>query len=290
MEWYLIALISAFFSAVAAILEKKILFKRKALSMCFVLAIFNLILCLPFFFFVNYSLVSGVALGVLFFKSVLAALAFLLVMRGVRELDISRALPLLVLTPALVAVFAFLFLGEALTLMEISGMVLILVGTYILQISGDKSFWAPVKVFLNSRGNYYLLAALALYTTTAVLDKLLLGGYKIPLNAFMGFGHLFVAIIVLVFSMIYFDKKEIKNSFKFSWMLIGVLALVTVIYRYSQYYAVSVAPVALVIAIKRMAVFFAVLFGGMLFRDENLWIRVFATVLMVAGAVLIILA
>jgi len=100
---------------------------------------------------------------------------------------------------------------------------------------------------------------------------------------------LFFAIIFFILGFIFLRDGEIKSSFKFSWKIIGVLALATIVYRYSQYYAVSVAPVALVLALKRTAVFLAVLFGGVLFKDKNLLERVVATGLMILGAVLIIM-
>lgn len=289
MEWYLVALVAAFFSACAAILEKKILFREKALSLSFILGLFNLILAIPFFFFIDYGMVSYSALGVLFFKSVLGALAFLLVMQGIKSLEISEALPLLVLTPGLVAFFAWIFLGDSLKIIEIVGMIFLLFGTYILQINRRRGIWAPVKAFIKTKEHYYIFGALILFTTTSVLDKALLGGFKVPLNAFFGFQHLFFAFVFLLLALVYSNKKELRNSFKFSWSLIGVLAVVTIIYRYSYLYAVKIAPVALVLSIKRVSVFFAVLIGGTLFQDRNLLRRVVAAGMMIIGAVLIIM-
>ena len=289
MEWYIIALISAFFSAVAAILEKKILFKEKALSMTFILGIFNLILSIPFFFFVDYALVSALALGVLFFKSVLGAMAFLFIMKGIKNLEISKALPLLVLTPGLVAFFAFIFLGESLKLIEIGGMILLLPGSYFLQLGKGRGLMFPLKSFIQDKGNYYILIALALFTTTSILDKALLKNFKLPLNAFFGFQHLFFAIIFVFLAIIYFRDINFKESLKFSGKFIALLAVITIVYRYAHLYAVKIAPVALVLSIKRISVFFAVLVGGTLFKDQNLIRRIIATVMMIIGAILIII-
>jgi len=289
MEWYIIAFVAAFFSASAAIIEKKILFKEKALSLSLILALFNLVLAIPFFFFVDYTLISGLALGVLFFKSILGAVAFLFVMKGIKNLEISKALPMLVLTPGLVAFFAFIILGESLKLVEIGGMVLLLGGTYVLQLGSQRGFWSPWKSFIKVKGNYYIIFALVLFTVTSILDKALLQNYKVPLNAFMGFQHLFFVIVFVFLAIIYSRDVSLKKSFKFSWKLIAVLAVITITYRYSYLYAVKIAPVALVLSIKRISVFFAVLIGGKLFQDRSLVRRVIATAVMVAGAVLIVM-
>ena len=105
----------------------------------------------------------------------------------------------------------------------------------------------------------------------------------------IGFQHLFFALVFFVFVLFVSDWKELKRTFKISWKFIGVLALVTIVYRYAHLSAVKIAPVALVLAIKRISVLFAVLIGGVMFKDGNLFRRIIATAMMVAGAVLIII-
>jgi drug/metabolite transporter (DMT)-like permease len=288
IEWYILALISAFFSAAAAIFEKKALFKERAVTFSTLFALFNLLLAIPFFFFINYSLLTTSGLVVVFVKSILESLAFLCVMIGLKNLEISKALPLLVLTPGLIAIFAFLILGEALTSIEIIGLILLLVGTYILQLKSRQGFFDPWKSFLKSKGYYYIIASLVLFTTTSILDKAVLKNFKVPLNAFMGFQHLFLGIIFLIYLLISTNPQEFKLTFKRSWKIIFAISIFTIIYRYSQYSAVKVAPVALVIAIKRISVFFAIVIGGRLFKDHNLLQRTIATAIMTLGAILII--
>ena len=290
MEWYIIALLAAFFSASAAILEKKVLFKEKALSLSLILALFNLILVIPFFFFIDYASLSASGLSVLFFKSILGAIAFLFVMKGIKNLDISKALPLLVLTPGLVAFFAFIILGEPLQPIEIGGMILLLGGTYVLQLRKKEEILEPVEESLKPRGHHYIILALILFTVTSILDKALLKNYKVPLDAFIAFQHLFFAIIFISLAIMYSKNIDLKKSFKVSWKLISALAIITIIYRYSYLYEISIAPVALVLSIKRISVFFAVLIGGKLFKDLSLKRRVIATAIMIIGAVLIITA
>ena len=288
IEWYFLALISAFFSATAAIIEKKVLFKEKALGFSVALALLNLIIAIPFFFFINFSTLTTAGLLVLFIKSFLGALAFLCVMIGIKNLEISKALPLLVLTPGLVAIGALIFLKESLSQLEILGMILLLGGTYVLQLKGKQTITSPWKSFIKSKGNLYIIGALLLFTITSILDKALLKNFKVPVNAFMGFQHLFLAIIFIIFILSTGKTNQLKPVFKNSLKYMIILALITITYRYTQILAVKAAPVALVLSIKRISVFFAVLIGGSLFKDHNLLTRVIATAIMVVGAVLII--
>jgi drug/metabolite transporter (DMT)-like permease len=289
IQWYSLALIAALFSATAAILEKKILFKQKALAMSTALAIFNLLLAIPFFFFISFASITSVSLGVLFFKSILGAFAFLFVMLGIKNLEISKALPLLVLTPGLVALFAFLILGESLTLLQILGLILLLIGTYVLQLKPKQKLFNTFKQALTSKGNHYIFFALILFTITSILDKALLKNFKLPINAFMGFQHLFLGIIFLVIIIFSKNTASLKPTFKQAGLMIFILAIITITYRYTQISAVKIAPVALVLALKRISVFFAVIIGGTLFKDHNLLIRILATIIMIAGAVLVII-
>jgi len=290
MTWYILALISALFSAVAAITEKKSLFKQNALSFSFILAIFNLIIAIPFFFFIQYNLLSIPGLAVLFFKSILGAIAFLCVMLGIKNLEISKALPLLVLTPGLVAILAFISLGEALNIQEIMGMAFLLIGIYVLELKKGQNLLSPWRAIVKSKGGRYIIYALILFTITSVLDKVVLKNFKVPVNSFFAFQHLFLAIIFLIIVLSYKDLKSIRETLKsfklYKWIILT--SIFTVIYRYAQIFAVKLGPVALVLSIKRISVFFAVIIGGTLFRDKNIIRRTIATIILIIGAILIV--
>ena len=290
IAWYILALIAALFSASAAIVEKKVLFKEKALSFSTTLAIFNLILAIPFFFFIDQSKLTTINLLVLFFKSILAALAFLCVMIGIKNLELSRALPLLVLTPGLVAITAFLVLGESLGLLQIQGLILLLIGTYLLQLGEHEKPEGPFQHFKKAKGHRYIIFALILFTITSILDKALLSKFNLPLNAFMGFQHLFLGIIFLAFVLIKGNIKDLKPTFKGSWRWILLLAVFTITYRYVHLSAIKASTsVALVLALKRVSVFFAALVGGKIYKEHDLVKRAIATLIMIIGAVLVIL-
>jgi len=286
--WYALSLSSALFSAFAAIIQKKVLFRQTALGFSTLLSIFNLILAIPFFFLIDFSSLPLSGIFVLFFKSVLAAGAFYCVMAGIKNLELSRALPLLVLTPGLVAFFAFIFLQEPLTKIEIIGIFLLIIGTYTLSLKPKQKLKTPFKEIIKPKGFYFIITALALFTISSILDKALLKNFNLPLNAFMGFQHLFFAFIFLIIILCLTKTKEVQKAFKKSWKFILIIAFFTIIYRYTHLQAISMAPVALALSIKRISVFIAVVLGGTLFKEHNLFRKIFATITMTIGAILII--
>ncbi|MGD1007074.1 MAG: DMT family transporter [Ignavibacteriaceae bacterium] len=290
MTWFFIALLSAILSAFAAITQKKVLFNRGALEFSYLLSVANLILSIPFFFAINYSHLNSVNMTVLFAKSVIGVGAFLCVMIALKNLNISNALPLLALTPGFVAVFAFLLLGESIKSSEVFGLVCLIAGTYILESKSLKDILFPLNIFIKSKYYRYILLALLLFTASSIMDKLLLIRLNLTPVALIAIQHFYFAVL---FAAVYFyyDYKtkppKISVKRKDLWWII-LISLLTIGYRYTQVVAVSIASVAIVLAVKRTSVFWATIIGGRIFKEEHLLKKTFAVIFIVAGAILIL--
>ncbi|HVO73841.1 MAG TPA: EamA family transporter, partial [Ignavibacteriaceae bacterium] len=265
MNWFLLAFISAVFSAASAISEKKSLFSLDALSFSFLVSIITLLFSIPFFLLANYSDVFSFSMLVLFIKSILGSAAFLFVMLSVKNLDISEALPLLALTPGLVAFFGIFLINDYLTPVEWLGILLMVAGSYILEMKKNtRSFLDPFKSLFNFSKYSYVFIALILFTVTSLLDRILLKNYNLPPYTFMAFQQLFYAFI---FAGVFLIKKRSVNSSigsiaKNTIYLVIIVSVFTVIYRYTQIEATKLAPAALVLSVKRLSVLMAVIFGG----------------------------
>lgn len=290
MTWFILSILSAFLSAFAAITQKKVLFKVGALEFSFLLSLVNLLFSIPFFFFIDYSTVNYTNLSVLFIKSIIGVGAFYCVMVSLKNLEISNALPLLALTPGFVAVFAFLLLGESLKTIEIIGLLFLIAGTFILESKNFKDLFIPFSVFIKSVYHRYIILALLLFTASSILDKFLLIKLNLSPISLTAFQHIYFAVI---FSIIYllFKNKEMHSTLEIKKNQLGWIALISIItigYRYTQIVAVSLASVALVLAIKRTSVFWATVIGGKLFNDKDLLKRSIAAILILVGAILIL--
>lgn len=288
--WQLLAFTSAIFSALAAIFEKKALLKTNPLVFSLLLSLFTLILSLPFLGWVNFSAIESKTVLILYGKSILGALAFLLVMNGLKKLEISSSLPLLVLTPGVVAILAYLLLNESLAPYDIAGMFLLLIGTYYLQIKAGNSFFDPFKFATQNKAYLYLLGAILLFSTTTILDKTILKTYRLQPEAFLPIQQLFFTLNFLILFILRKGKTyELQWTLNTSWKIILAIACFAIIYRYSHILAIKAGSVALVLSIKRSSVFFATLLGGQYFKEQGLLRKSIATAVMIMGAVLIIL-
>lgn len=290
MTWFAIALISALLSAFAAITQKKVLFNLGALEFSFLLSIINLIFSIPFFFFIDYATINSTNLGILFIKSSIGVAAFFCVMLSLKNLEISNALPLLALTPGFIAVFAFFLLGESLKSIEVIGLVLLIIGTFILESGNGKKFFMPFTVFFKSKYHRFIILALLLFTASSILDKFLLIKMNLTPVSLTAFQHIYFALLFSLAFLIFRNKTPsltlIANKNNLIW--IAVISILTIGYRFTQVIAVGMASVALVIAIKRTSVFWATIIGGRIFNDKDLLKRSLAAILIVIGAILIL--
>ena len=290
MDWYLIAFISAILSALAAISQKKILFDMEALDFSLLLSLFNAALALLLIPSIAFSEISTLSLVILYGKTILGAIAFWFVMLAIKNLEISGALPLMILTPALVALSAFIILGETISAAEITGLGLLLIGIYVLETSSSLDILESFKIFKTSRYKHYLIYAIILFTISSVIDKFLLKNHQLPAVSFLFFQQIFLAInFMIIFSLKSGSPISLIKSVNlklFFWIIL--ISLFTIGYRYSLLEAMKIAPIALVLSIKRTSIFFAAVIGGKLFSEHAVFRRGIAALLMLAGVYLII--
>ena len=290
MTWFFIALLSSFLSAFAAITQKKVLFNLNPVQFSFYLSVANLILSIPFFFFIDYDAINFSNLLVLLIKSIIGVAAFLCVMTALKNMQISNALPLLALTPGLVAVFAFLFLGEVLKTQEVLGLISLIAGTYILESKNLKEILFPLNTFLRSKYHHYILAALLLFSASSVMDKLLMIKLELTPVSLTAFQHLYFALIFFIIYFLFKGKLANRasqiNKTDILWIIL--ISILTIGYRYTQIVSVSLASVALTLAVKRTSVLWATIIGGRIFKDSNLIKKTIAVLFILLGVILIL--
>ncbi|MGE5315017.1 MAG: EamA family transporter [Acidobacteriota bacterium] len=279
MMWLLLSACSALCSAAAAVIQKKVLFAIDALAFSFLVSLGVLVLSLPApvlsegeFFAVPQTVLLVIA-G----KSVLGAAAFLCVMHALEKNPISTALPLLGLTPAAAAALSVPVFGESLSIQEYAALALMTAGIYLIERRPGAPRSARVPI----------AAALLLFALSSVADKLLVSSMRIDPWTVLFYQH---GIYAAVFGMIMLMRgRTVSRSLLFSGLpLIAAAAVLTILYRFAQLEATKDAPVALVLAVKRMSIVAASAYGGRLFRDEHLGMKLAGGALIVAAGFLIL--
>ncbi len=290
MAWLAYALICAFFASAAGIVQKKTLIRQHAMEFSASLAVLNLLLSLPLFFFIDFSGISINIIVGIFFLTLFGATGFLLIAKSIRHMEISAASPLLVMGPGISAVLAFFILGEKLTFFQAGGIAVLIMGSYILELEDYHNLLHPIRTIKQSKYFYFILIALLLYSVSAVGDRMMLSTFGIAPITYLAIVHVFLAFHFLVMITLFHDGiRGIRNGIRNAQPWLLLVAVLTVSYRYAQISAVKVAYVGLVLPIKRMSAFFTTIVGGELFHEKNLLRKGFACLVMIAGVVMIVL-
>jgi len=286
MEWYFFATLAALLTAVFTIIEKKTLMKEHAMEFSTVLAIFNFLIALVLLPYVNFDFPIK-TLGLMYLASVFGSIAFLFVAKAVRHMDVSIVSPLMTFSPAIVVVLAFFILGEKVTSLQLFGILLLIIGSYVLEAENHGTKKIFTKTF-KSNYFYYIFLALILYGFCSIFDKFILRTIS-PLT-YIPIVQFFIAINFIILICIFHNGFEgIKHGIRSAGKWIFFVAILVTGYRLAYAQAVSMTYVSLVIPIKRMSAFFVTIVGGKVFHEKNLTQRILACVIMLAGVFLVIL-
>lgn len=287
-SWVIYAFLAAIFASFVSVLQKKALFREHAMeyaaSYSFLLALFSL----PLLLFIDLSLVPPVVWGVIIFNAFLISVAFIFGLKSVRHLALSDSAPLLVLGPAITALFAFILIGEALSLVSIFGILVLVSGAYTLQLRKDHSLFDPLKLIWSSKHIHFILFALMLYGVTATIDRVVLSSYGLPTLTYLFLANIFISLFLFSFLTIFHDGiRGVRHGLKINASLLFFAALLALGYKYTLLTAFSLAPVGPALAIRQTSTLFAVVVGGRLFHEKNLFRKILATIIMITGAILV---
>jgi len=289
MNWFLLASCSALLSASAAITQKKVLFRLHALEFSFLVSFVILVFSSFIFFLTDVTAISSAALIILIAKSILGGVAFLLVMMSLEHNQISSALPLLGTTPAAAALLAIPILGETLQHLEWLGIGLMVAGTYMLEKRPAQRFFQPFKNFFLQKNYIYIFCAVGLFAISSIADKSLLSTYNTNPLVILFYQHL---IYCLMFGSMVFIRRisfaDLVSKGQNQFPFILIIAVLTIAYRFTQLGAAQLAPIALVLAVKRTSILYASFFGGKLFSDERLPQKLIGGALIIASGFIIL--
>lgn len=215
--------------------------------------------------------------------------AMLLYQRAIRDHPLALTVPYLAFTPGLVALIGWLLLGETPSAKGLAGILLIVFGGWLLNVGRTTAngFWrqvtAPLAAIWENAGSRQMLGVAAIYAFTAVGGKRAMA-YATPET----FGALYFALLGLITLLLFCVSKpaRLRVVAEQPVAVLGIGALMAVMVV-THFMAISMVEAAYMIAVKRTSLLFGILYGALLFREENLGRNLVAGGLMVAGVALI---
>jgi drug/metabolite transporter (DMT)-like permease len=239
--------------------------------------------------------------------AILNIISLSLIFEALSSSDLSLSVPMLSFTPVILIGTSYLLLNEIPSVSGVVGICIIVIGSYVLNISSaDEHLLDPVKSMLRNRGSWYMLIVAFLFAVSINFDKIAM------LNSDPFFG---MALTVLAIGMAFVliatyyrssiqtlssqkppenEKRAPLSGFptfpqrKYLALTILIGAFVA-IEAASINVAYTLQIVPYVIAIKRLSIIFVVLYGTLVFSEQETGKRLMGAALMVSGAIIIVL-
>jgi len=214
----------------------------------------------------------------------LECLAFYCYMRAIKVSPLSISLPFLAFTPVFVIVTGNLILGESVRMFGCAGIMLIVIGSYCLNLSHIKTgLLAPFKAILREPGSRLMLFVSFVYSMTATIGKLAI----LHSNPYF-FGVVYFVIFTVIMVSFFPVVSDVKLSHITERPWAGfVLGATVALMIFSHMLAISMVEAAYMLSLKRTSLLFGVLYGAVWFKEERIRERLTGAVIMIAGVLLI---
>jgi len=195
--------------------------------------------------------------------------------------DLSIVYPVARSSPVFVTIAAAVFLGETISMTGLLGILVIFIGVYILHLKGmtREDLVAPVRYLMSGSSRYAVIAALGT-TVYSITDKLGVTTVDPLLYSFwLGFSVTGMMTIVTIrrkgFKAI---RDEFSSPLKVSFaglLMRGGYMLVL--------YAMSIAPVSYILALRQISVVLGALMGVAFLGESYGRVRIMGSVVIFVG-------
>ncbi|MCX7914532.1 MAG: DMT family transporter [Thermodesulfovibrionales bacterium] len=286
--WILYALVCAFSLATSDALTKKALKIYNEYLIAWLRLVFSLPVLLIALILVPTPEIKDGFFHIILVSLPLEIIALILYIKALKISPLSVTLPFLSLTPIFLILISYVLIGEKVSFIGASGIILIVTGSYVLNISQfKKGIFEPFLAIVREKGSVYMILVALIYSITASLGKL-----GIERSSPIFFGSIYFLLIVIVFTPItYFKGKEslseLNREVLKSALLPGIFYALMII---SHFIALSLTKVAYMISVKRLSLLIGVFYGYYLFKEAKIGEKFIGSVLMLTGFVLIVLS
>lgn len=218
---------------------------------------------------ISYQIVLNLLL-----MGLLGALGNYFIIKALSIGELSSLAPINSYKPVVALLAAIVYLKEIPSILSVLGIVLIICGSYFI-------FYNCSGIF-DRKAVFYRVLALIFSATEAVFIK------KIILLTDVTTAFVLWVLSGAIFSLLFLLKSGNKLKIV-SWKYQFLLVLAVALMQYSTNYVFARVNVAYALALFQLSTLISVIYGVVLFHEKNLRRKLFASVLMVVGAVILIL-
>lgn len=284
MTWLILGIFTAFFEALKDVFGKQNLKKSDEYVVAWSLAFFSVIFLIPWVIYTGIpALNTQFAIALLIGGSINAVTAILYI-KAIKVSDLSLTVPLVALTPLFMLLTSPLIVGEYPSFFDYIGILLIVIGSYLLNIK-DKSqgYLAPFKALLKEPGPKLMLIVAFLWSITSNFDKI---GVQNSSPIFWLFS-IFGTISILLLPVLLYKTPNPSRKILKQLPMLAAMGFFNAIGVLCQMQALTLTLVVQVIAIKRTSVLMGVLFGHFIFKEKDIQQRLLGAGIMILGVLFI---
>ena len=282
--WLLLSFLTAVCTSAQDIISKRVSTRVSPYVTAWAVSFFSLPFLALFFFWERPAMPLFDFWPALLTSTIILTVSSVYFFKSIEMSDLSLTIPLLSFTPLFLLVTSPIIVHEFPRPLGILGMVLIVLGCYILFYHPQQEdFLAPFHRLIKARGSRYMLIVAVLYSIGGNVDKI---GMRSSSPLIWSFS--LNALVAIVLSGIMFHKaKDAPQQIRAHWPWLAGIGLCMALVMIFQMHALRLTIVPYVIAIKRTSIIMTALWGLWFLKESGMRERLWAVAFMVAGVCVI---
>ncbi|MCB0335651.1 MAG: DMT family transporter [Bdellovibrionales bacterium] len=200
--------------------------------------------------------------------------------------ELSQVIPLASIGPVIAMFFALFWHGEVLSKAGLLGVLLIVIGTYLVNLNlGEDGWLKPFQSIITERAPRYMLLACLVFAVAWNVHKAGLA-YS---NAVQWAVACFVFRIIQTLPFALVDYRKHEDRVRSSWGLLFLIGTFSALTFLTGIFALNFTMIGYVSSIKRLCILLSIVAGYFIFHETNFRQRFLGGICMVAGVVVIAL-
>lgn len=242
--------------------------------------------CLTLIFFIDWRVVTRMALVYAFIAGLLGAIGNGLLIKAFEKGDLSILGPINSYKAIVSLIFGIFVLGEIPGWWGLAGVALIVLGSYfVLDTTEDRFSW---KLFKNREIQYRIGAmVVSAIEATFIKKTILFSSVEFSFMSWCWFGAIFSFIIMKSFKVgMQTEINKINGALGLKFvLLVACIGLM----QYTTNYVFENMVVGYALSLFQLSVIVSIFFGYSIFKETDIKKKLIGSVIMIAGSVLIIL-
>lgn len=201
---------------------------------------------------------------------------------------ISLISPISSFNPVFTTIIAAITLNEIPSSIKLLGILIVVIGAYLLNASEIKGgILLPFKKLFSNKGVLLFLLANFIWGVTPVIQKLAISQTEPNKPIFVAFtGGIFVTLFLIPFVLAKVKNPIAQIKGKWYWFLL--IAPFNALAFWAAFTAFTLAPLGLATSAFKLSVLFTILWGFLFFKEERIWERLLGAGVMIAGTMLLL--